>query len=146
MALPSSRPLYLAKLTHSSGATRRWRSLLRPPVGTKASSGVIGELALTSPVGFDRIDLGVVSVVSCIGNLLTGRRVGRRVVVRGVVGDFELASPIGFDRIDLFVASGGVVGIGYPFAAGTVVGGVVVRGVVGDFKSAPSAEIDGVDL
>jgi hypothetical protein len=55
-------------------------------------------------------------------------------------------SPVGLDRVDLFVASGDGVGIGYPLAAGSIVGVVVVRGVVGDWLLASSARIEGIDL
>src|SRR5918997_6871024 len=49
IAPPGSRPLCSAKLTHSSGATRREESLLTPPVRIRAVHGVVGDLALTTP-------------------------------------------------------------------------------------------------
>ena len=58
----------------------------------------------------------------------------------------EPVSSVGLDRVDLFVAVGDEVGIGYPFAAGSIVGPVVVRGVVGDWLLASSSGIDCVDL
>src|SRR5215217_2281602 len=149
MAPPSSRPLYSAKLTQSSGATRREKSLLPPPVRIIVVSTVVGDWLPTTPAGVDRVDLSVGSgCVVDIGYLLTGRRVGRVVVARTVVGDVELAPSVGLDRVDLGVGSGSgvVVGIGYPLAAGSVVGVVVLRGVVGNVELAPTADLDGVDL
>src|SRR5688500_5068479 len=63
-------------------------------VGRVGRSGfvrvVVGEFGLTSPTGFDRVDLGVVSIVSHVGDPLGPGRVGRAVVVRIVFGNLEL--------------------------------------------------------
>jgi hypothetical protein len=91
--------------THFSGATQREESLLTPPVRIVVGRGVVGDSVFTTPVGFDRIDLGVVSIVSCIGYLLTRWRVGRVVVICIVVGDVELVPTADLDRIDLVVLS-----------------------------------------
>src|SRR5215212_7987478 len=115
--------------THSSGATRRGQSLLSAPVRLIVACTVVGDVESASPIGADRIDLfvgpGSGSTVVFIGYLLTGRRVGREVVVRGVIGDWLPASPVGFDGVDLIVPSDEV-GICYPLAIGSVVGVVVI--------------------
>src|SRR5215208_1564299 len=98
----SRLPISLLCETHTSGATRREKSLLTAPV---------------------RIKVG-----------------------RGVVDDLVLTPPVWFDGVDLFVASGDVVGIGYPLAVVRVVGIVVVRSVVGDVELVPTAYVDGVDF
>jgi hypothetical protein len=73
MAPPGSRPLLCA--IHSSGPTRREQSLLTPPVRIVIGRGVVGDSVLTTPVGFDSIDLGVVSVISRIGYLAVRARI-----------------------------------------------------------------------
>src|ERR671910_2064080 len=76
-------------------------------VGRVGRSGfvrvVVSEFDLTSPTGFDRVDLGVVSIVSHVSDPLAPGRVGRAVVVRIVVGDLVLISAAGVDGVDLVV-------------------------------------------
>src|SRR5215217_7715969 len=69
----------------------------------------------------------------------------RIIVVISVVGDLLPTTPVGLDRPDLTVASG-VVDIGYPLTAGSIVRVGVVRGVVGDWLLGSSARIEGIDL
>ena len=77
MAPPGSDLFTLCE-THSSGATRKEESLLSAPVRIIVVSSVVGDWALTTPVGADCIDFSVgCSGVVDIGYLLTGRRVGR---------------------------------------------------------------------
>src|ERR687896_1633886 len=84
MAPPGSRPLYSAKLTPQplpGGRNRylgRLLTSLTPPVRLKVGRGVVGDLVPTTPVGFDRIDLGVKRcVVVGKGYVLAARRIGR---------------------------------------------------------------------
>src|SRR5215217_5588256 len=93
--------------THSSAATRRDKSLLTAPVRLIVACTVVGDVESASPIGADRIDLfvGSGSGVVFISYLLTGRRVGREVVVLRVVGDVEPAPTADLDGVDLFVAS-----------------------------------------
>jgi hypothetical protein len=68
MAHPGSRAMCSAKLTHSSGGTRREESLLlAPPVRILVVSSVVSDWEPTTPAGFDRVDLLVVSDVADIG-------------------------------------------------------------------------------
>ena len=68
---------------------------MTPPVRIRAVHAVVGDLALTTPADFDRIDHTVgYGCADGIGYLLTGRRVGRLVVRPVVVGDLDLLPPL----------------------------------------------------
>ena len=53
--------------THSSGSTRREKSLLTAPVRIAVVISVVGDLLPTTPAGLDRPDLTVASGVVDIG-------------------------------------------------------------------------------
>src|SRR5215212_1969714 len=98
------------------------KSLRTAPPGRIA--GVVfgvGNLRLTAPAHFDRVDLGVsiglgvVSLVAHIGYLLAIGRVGRTAIVRVVVGYFGLAPTAYVDGVNLRVVSVGG-RKGYPLA------------------------------
>jgi len=57
--------------THSSGATRREKSLLTAPVRIGVVSSVVGDLLPTTPAGLDRPDLTVGSGRVYVGYALT---------------------------------------------------------------------------
>ena len=81
-------------------------------------------------------DLGVISFMARIGDLLAIRRVGRGLVVRIVVGDLEGCPPGGLDCVDLVVVP--VEGrLSYLGAGGRVVWSAIVYIVVGDVKGHP---------
>src|SRR5215204_650363 len=67
----SGLPTSLLCETHSSGATRRERSLFTAPLRIAVVISVVGDLLPTTPVGLDRPDLTVASGVVDIGYPLT---------------------------------------------------------------------------
>ena len=67
----SGLPTSLLCETHSSGATRREKSLLTAPVRIDVPISVVGDLLPTTPAWLDRPDLTVGSGVVDIGYPLT---------------------------------------------------------------------------
>src|SRR5215207_155010 len=142
--------LTLRRHSFSESALERGASLLTaPPRRIEVASTVVGDLDLSSPVGFDSVDLGVGSgsSVVAVGYPLAAGRVGRCVVGGTIVGNWDLSSPTGFDRVDLEVSCGAVLSlVGYPFAIGRIGTIVVGRSVVCELNPTPAASVYREDL
>src|SRR5918995_631244 len=98
---PPGSDLFTLCETHSSGATRREKSLLTAPVRIDVPISVVGDWLPASPTWFDRPDLVVASGDRVgIGYPLAIGSVVGEVVLRRVVGDWLLTSSASIYGVD----------------------------------------------